>query len=107
MGEVMEKDSLLDMGLRAHPCQQAYAPTLPGYGRSEKPAAGYSQDLWRDFLADFVTNVVRRPVVAVGNSIGGYFCASLAADCPALVRGRLLKLMGKGGKHVMGFQMPH
>ena len=31
--------------------------------------------------------VVRRPVVAVGNSIGGYISASLAGDHPDLVSG--------------------
>lgn len=34
--------------------------------------------------------VVRRPVVAVGNSIGGYISASLAGDYPTLVRGLVL-----------------
>ena len=126
---------------------QVFAPTFPGYGRSEKPAMAYSQvsgscsvaccqflwaqlrskrnayavqevpvaaqlsvvlgnslsschlltrarrngsmsqELWRDFLRDFVVEVVRRPVVAVGNSIGGYISASLAADYPVLVSG--------------------
>ena len=46
-----------------------------------------AQEVWRDFLRDFVVEVVRRPVVAVGNSIGGYISASLAADYPALVSG--------------------
>ena len=45
------------------------------------------QEVWRDFLRDFVVEVVRRPVVAVGNSIGGYISASLAGDYPALVSG--------------------
>ena len=48
------------------------------------PAA---QEVWRDFLRDFVLDVVRRPVVAVGNSIGGYISASLAGDYPELVSG--------------------
>ena len=68
-------------------CRQVYAPTIPGFGRSEKPALGYSQTLWSDFLRDFVVELVRRPVVVVGNSIGGYICASLAATNPALVKG--------------------
>jgi pimeloyl-ACP methyl ester carboxylesterase len=64
-----------------------YAPTIPGFGRSEKPALAYSQALWLDFLRDFVIEVVRRPVVVVGNSIGGYISASLAAACPGIVKG--------------------
>lgn len=27
-----------------------YAPTLPGFGRSEKAPIGYSQEAWRDYL---------------------------------------------------------
>lgn len=34
--------------------------------------------------------VVRRRVVAVGNSIGGYISASLAGDYPTLVQGLVL-----------------
>lgn len=66
---------------------QVYAPTIPGFGRSEKPALAYSQTLWLDFLRDFVVEVVRRPVVVVGNSIGGYISASLAAASPGIVKG--------------------
>ena len=66
---------------------QVYAPTLPGYGRSEKPGLPYSQDLWVAFLHDFVLDVVQRPVIVAGNSIGGFVTASLAADYPALVDG--------------------
>lgn len=65
-----------------------YAPTFPGYGRSEKQALAYSQELWRDFLRDFVLEVVGRPVVVAGNSIGGFISASLAADYPSLVKGK-------------------
>ena len=66
---------------------QVFAPTLPGYGRSEKPALAYSQHLWSSFLREFIVEVVRRPVVIVGNSIGGYISASLAAESPKLVQG--------------------
>ena len=67
-----------------------YAPTFPGYGRSEKQSLAYSQELWRDFLRDFVLEVVQRPVVVAGNSIGGFISASLAADYPSLVKGDML-----------------
>ena len=67
-----------------------YAPTFPGYGRSEKMSMQYGQDLWRDFLADFISTVVERPVVIAGNSIGGYISASVAADFPQLIKGLVL-----------------
>ena len=66
---------------------QVYAPTIPGFGRSEKPALPYTQGLWQAFLRDFVVEVVRRPVVVAGNSIGGFLSASLAGGSPRLVRG--------------------
>ena len=67
-----------------------WCPTLPGFGRSEKGALPYSQELWTQYLADFVTQVVATPVVVAGNSIGGFMCANLAADFPALVDGLVL-----------------
>ena len=36
---------------------RVFAPTIPGFGRSEKAAMPYSQDLWRDFLRDFTLQV--------------------------------------------------
>ncbi|PRW33974.1 deoxyribodipyrimidine photolyase isoform A [Chlorella sorokiniana] len=81
-----------------------YAPTLPGYGRAEKPVLPYGQDLWRDFLADFVLQVVRRPVVVAGNSIGGFISASMAGDYPGLVEG--LVLLNSAGKIEAGYRPP-
>jgi pimeloyl-ACP methyl ester carboxylesterase len=63
-----------------------------------------SQDLWRDFLADFVIGVVQRPVVAAGNSIGGFVAASLAADYPGAVAG--LALLNSAGRLAEGYAPP-
>ena len=62
------------------------------------------QDLWRDFLADFVLQVARRPVVVAGNSIGGFISASMAADYPGLVDG--LILINSAGQIVEGYRPP-
>lgn len=78
-----------------------YAATFPGYGRSEKPPLRYGQDLWRDFLRDFVLEVVGRPVVVAGNSIGGFIASSLAADYPSLVNG--IVLINSAGPIVPGY----
>lgn len=67
-----------------------FAPTFPGFGRSEKVAVPYSQNMWTEFLRDFVLQVVRQPVVIVGNSIGGFISTSLAGDYPDLCRGLVL-----------------
>lgn len=40
--------------------------------------------------SDFIVRVVRGPVVLVGNSIGGFISASVAADYPDLVAGLCL-----------------
>ena len=39
-----------NLGPLAEAGHRVYAPTLPGFGRSEKAALAYSQDSWRDFL---------------------------------------------------------
>ena len=67
-----------------------WAPTFPGFGRSQKGALPYSQLLWTDFLRDFLEEVVRSPAVVAGNSIGGFMCSNLAADHPHLVKGLIL-----------------
>jgi pimeloyl-ACP methyl ester carboxylesterase len=62
---------------------EVYAIDLIGFGRSSKPSSGYSSELWRDQMADFITEVIGRPAVVVGNSIGGYsslFTGATRAD---------------------------
>ena len=74
-------------GILSPTTTQVYAPTIPGFGRSEKPALPYTQGLWQAFLREFVVELVRRPVVVAGNSIGGYLSACLAGGSPRLVKG--------------------
>ena len=62
------------------PC---YAIDLLGFGRSDQPlarlrdepdqgdAVHYSFDLWGQQVADFCREIIQRPVLLVGNSIGG------------------------------------
>ncbi|MDX2271680.1 MAG: alpha/beta fold hydrolase [Cyanobacteriota bacterium] len=67
-----------------------YAIDLLGFGRSAKPNLPYRTEMWRDQLRDFCQQVIRRPVVVVGNSLGGYVGLSLASDWPEWVRGVVL-----------------
>uniref|UniRef100_A0A383VQC0 Photolyase/cryptochrome alpha/beta domain-containing protein n=1 Tax=Tetradesmus obliquus TaxID=3088 RepID=A0A383VQC0_TETOB len=80
---------------------RVFAPTLPGFGRSEKAALQYSQNAWRDFIRDFLVCVVGSPAVLAGNSIGGFIAASAAADYPSLVAG--LALLNSAGPVTPGY----
>ena len=66
---------------------EVYAMDLIGFGRSSKPSSGYSPDLWRDQIADFITTVIGRPAVVAGNSIGGYSSLYTGATRPDAVAG--------------------
>ncbi|MFQ3614946.1 MAG: alpha/beta fold hydrolase [Cyanobacteriota bacterium] len=80
---------------------QVYAIDLLGFGRSAKPNWDYRTEIWRDQLRDFCQQVVRRPVVGIGNSLGGYVVLSLAAEWPEWIRGVVL-LNGAGGFSTLG-----
>ena len=57
---------------------EVHAIDLLGFGRSAKPAElAYGGPLWRDQLAEYVSERIGRPTVLVGNSLGGF--SALAA----------------------------
>ena len=58
--------------------------------RSAKPDQSYSGRLWRDQLHDFIRDVIGRPAVIAGNSLGGYASLCVAADHPESVAGVVL-----------------
>jgi pimeloyl-ACP methyl ester carboxylesterase len=69
---------------------EVWAIDLLGFGRSAKPNWEYSGDLWRDQLHDFITNVIGKPVILVGNSLGGYSSLCLGAQRPSSALGLVL-----------------
>lgn len=69
---------------------EVWAIDLLGFGRSAKPNWQYSGDLWRDQLHDFITNVIGKPVILVGNSLGGYSSLCLGAQRPSSALGLVL-----------------
>ncbi len=69
---------------------QVWAIDLLGFGRSDKPDWQYSGDLWRDLLHDFIREKIGRPVVLVGNSLGGYVSLCVAAQKPESAVGVIL-----------------
>jgi pimeloyl-ACP methyl ester carboxylesterase len=69
---------------------EVWAIDLIGFGRSAKPEIQYSGELWRDQLHDFITNVIGRPAVLAGNSLGGYAALCVAAQRPESATGLIL-----------------
>lgn len=69
----------------------------PGYGQSPAPAepAMASAMFFADVLAEFVAALALPPAVFIGNSVGGYAAARLAAHDPGRVAG--LVLVSPGG----------
>ena len=86
---------------------EVWAIDLIGFGRSSKPSSGYSSDLWRDQLSDFIEQIIGRPAFIAGNSIGGYSCLFTAATRPQWVKGAVL-LNGVGSfKDQMPIEEPN
>jgi len=69
---------------------EVWAIDLLGFGRSGKPNWDYSGQLWRDQLHEFITEVIGKPVILAGNSLGGYVSLCVAAQCPESAAGLVL-----------------
>ena len=69
---------------------QVFSLDLIGFGRSGQPGLNrrFSLDnrLWAEQVAAFVEDIVGRPAVLVGNSLGGLTAVTIAAQRPELVR---------------------
>ncbi|NJN31983.1 MAG: alpha/beta fold hydrolase [Synechococcales cyanobacterium RM1_1_8] len=69
---------------------EVWAIDLLGFGQSDKAKANYSGRFWSQQIADFIEQVIGRPAILVGNSIGGYATLCTAAYSPAQVAGLVL-----------------
>lgn len=69
---------------------QVWAIDLLGFGRSAKPDWQYSGELWQAQLHEFITEVIGRPAVLAGNSLGGYAALCVAANHPESAAGLVL-----------------
>lgn len=52
---------------------KVYCIDLPGYGKSEKQPITYTAYLYASFINDFISNVIKRPVSAIGNGTSCIF----------------------------------
>ncbi|XP_058203168.1 uncharacterized protein LOC131317630 isoform X4 [Rhododendron vialii] len=70
-----------------------YAIDLLGFGASDKPEGfSYTMDVWaQQLILDFLDEIVQRPTVLIGNSVGSLACVIAASDSSqSLVRGLVL-----------------
>ncbi|KAK7278348.1 hypothetical protein RJT34_23376 [Clitoria ternatea] len=69
-----------------------YAIDLLGFGASDKPAGfQYTMETWAELILDFLNEVIQKPTVLIGNSVGSLACLIAASDSSqTLVRGIVL-----------------
>ncbi|XP_071711542.1 uncharacterized protein [Rutidosis leptorrhynchoides] len=70
-----------------------YAIDLIGFGASDKPIGfPYTMEAWSELIVDFLDEIVQRPAVLVGNSVGSLACVIAAAGTykNTLVQGLVL-----------------
>jgi len=69
---------------------RVYAVDLPGCGFSPMPSEGITVEAQVQALAAFIQDVVREPVVLIGNSLGGAMSIRVTHDHPEWVKTLLL-----------------
>ncbi|WJX19011.1 hypothetical protein P8452_08750 [Trifolium repens] len=58
-----------------------YAIDLLGFGLSDKPPGfQYTMETWAELILDFLDEVVKKPTVLIGNSVGSLACVIAAAS---------------------------
>lgn len=69
-----------------------YAIDLLGFGDSDKPTGyEYTMEKWAGLILDFLNEIVQKPTVLIGNSVGSLACVIAAADSTkSLVQGLVL-----------------
>ncbi|XP_027365223.1 pheophytinase, chloroplastic isoform X2 [Abrus precatorius] len=69
-----------------------YAIDLLGFGASDKPPGfQYNMETWAQLILDFLNEVIQKPTVLIGNSVGSLACLIAASDSSqTLVKGIVL-----------------
>jgi pimeloyl-ACP methyl ester carboxylesterase len=78
---------------------QVFAIDLLGFGASDKPPLSYQMELWQSLVQDFWQAKIQRPMVIIGNSIGGLLTLMLLADRPEISLGGILLNPAGGLNH--------
>ena len=78
---------------------QVFAVDLLGFGESAKPALNYTLELWQELLTDFYQEQIQKPVVWVGNSIGGLLSLMMLSAKPEISAGAVLLNCAGGLNH--------
>lgn len=81
---------MMPTAARLAPHRTVYAPDLPGFGRSEKPARALNLGELSDALRGWMDEVGIPRAVLLGNSIGCQVVVELALTRPARVEGMVL-----------------
>lgn len=81
-----------------------YAPDLLSFGLSGTPHGRSFATLaeQQQMLQELLANVIGRPTLVVGNSLGGWLAVKLAQKMPNLIRG--IVLLNPGGAYLAGFK---
>ncbi len=70
---------------------EVHAIDLLGFGKSPKPNdVDYSGSLWKEQVVAYVKEVIQKPTVIVGNSLGGYAALAAGAELNELSGGVIL-----------------
>lgn len=67
-----------------------YAIDLLGFGGSRKANTHYSTYLWAEQITDFCQEIIGRPTVLIGNSIGSLVALTSAAESPEMMAGLIM-----------------
>lgn len=63
---------------------RVYAPDLPGFGLSDRPALTYSAALYHEFCQDFLRDVVQKPATLLASGLSCHYAITVAASSPDL-----------------------
>ena len=87
---------------------RVFAPDLPGYGRTDKPAARYTVPYFARFITRYMEDRGLRAASLVGASLGGRVALEVALEHPKLVRKlALVNSLGFGRPKVQLTQMAY